>query len=166
MGERPSPSGEDFGLTFAIQRARDRQKCFYNFKEMAMKEFIEELRDEHGRLIHAFEEVKRAADDPEVRDAAVMRLRDILISHLKRENESLYPQLYKRFNEEKEKRNIVESFKAIEDILPSIDSLLRAYLDGKEKNGIPLSDLNNSLYEEFKVRLKREEDYLFPLLQH
>ena len=116
-------------------------------------------------MIHAFEDVKRAADNPEVRDAAVKRLRDILISHLKRENERLYPQLYNRFQGEKEKKEIVESFRAIEDILPRIDSLLRAYVDGRENNGISLSDINNRLYEEFKVRLKREEDYLFPLLQ-
>ncbi len=148
-----------------VQGVKGSSKYSYNFKEMAMKDFIEELKDEHVRLIHAFEEVKRAADDPETRDTAVMRLRDILISHLKRENERLYPQLYNRFQGEKEKKDIVESFMAIEDVLPRIDNILRAYVDGRENNGISLSDLNNRLYEEFKVRLKREEDYLFPLLQ-
>ncbi len=75
-----------------------------------MSALIEEFKKEHSKIVEAFKEVKELSVLTKEGQAKFISVKSILHEHLKKEEEKLYPFLYKAAEHNKKLNKILELF--------------------------------------------------------
>ncbi len=125
-----------------------------------MSELIKELKSEHLEIIDALKEVKEFGILTFKGQAKLMSVKAILLEHLKKEDEKLYPFFYKIAEQDKKLKDTLELFAAdLENLSRIVIEFFNTFSNG---------DLDTKFVDEFEdlfvalcKRMRYEEFLLF-----
>ena len=126
-----------------------------------MSALIEKLKEEHSLIISALEEVKRLKADTKDGQNKLLEAKDILLSHIEREDAEFYPPILMAAEKNKYLKQTLNMFAA------DMSAISSFVLDFYEQYDILKTDPDFSYRFEDLVtllttRVEREERILFP----
>ena len=126
-----------------------------------MSALIEKLKEEHSLIISALEEVKRLKADTKDGQNKLLKAKDILLSHIEREDAEFYPPILMAAEKNKYLKQTLNMFAA------DMSAISSFVLDFYEQYDILKTDPDFSYRFEDLVtllttRVEREERILFP----
>jgi iron-sulfur cluster repair protein YtfE (RIC family) len=125
------------------------------------RDFLDQLEDEHRKILEILREVKTQGVHTMDGRNALTAAKDLMCMHFKKEDEILYPALKEAIKKNPEKQNIIETL--IEDMKEVTDfcqSFFEKYAIGG--GGIEFLRDFEKLYMMLESRLKKEETILYP----
>jgi rubrerythrin len=127
-----------------------------------MSNLIEELKFEHAKITKALNEVVSIGIGTDEGKEKLMKAKTMLLQHLQKEDEHLYPKLEKAAEEDSQIRHTLESFaKDMEAISKFALDFFEKYEKGGE--GLEFAKEFGHLYTSLSMRIRREENYLYKI---
>ena len=126
-----------------------------------MSSFIEELKKEHKAVLEIFSQLHRLGITSDAVFEKLLRTKDMLLRHLKKEDDLLYPKLQAAAEDDHKLKSKLEFF--AEDTTIVTNYAFQFYND--LANGTSVSNLAKELGELtaiLKMRILKEENILFP----
>jgi len=123
---------------------------------------IEDLKIEHVKITKALNEVVSIGIGNEEGRQKLMNAKDMLLQHLQKEDEFLYPILEEAAKEDRQIRHTLDSF------AKDMEAITKIALDFFEKyekggGGLEFAKEFGHLYTSLSMRIRREENYLYKI---
>ncbi len=134
-----------------------------------MSLLIEEFKYSHFEISNIFMQVVKLGIMSEESRKKLFHIKATLLAHLKKEDEELYPILWKEAENNQDLKLKLESFaREMDSVTSTITAFFKKYFDGEFEDDFK-NDLKNNFKNDFKKmfiiltkRINREESELFP----
>ncbi len=130
-----------------------------------MSALIDELKKEHSEIVAALNEVKELGILWKEGQAKLMSLKARLLTHLKKEDEQLYPVLRKEAENNKQLESTLDLC-AMD--MENVSIVVLEFFDKFDRGKIPVTELQKgfqALSEALSKRIKNEVDILYELYE-
>ena len=125
-----------------------------------MSALIEEFKSEHAKIIAMLNEVKELGILSRQGQARLMSIKAHLLSHLKEEDEKLYPVLRKEAEDNERLKNTLDLFALdMEKVSSVVQEFFDKYSEGAFDEAFPAEF--KSLFAALSSRIRNEEDALY-----
>ena len=125
-----------------------------------MSALIERFKKEHSKIIAMLKEAKSLGILSKEGQAKLMSAKEILLEHLKSENELLYPVLRKEAEHNKELKNVLKLFAMDPEYVSRVVSeFFDKYSGGDLDKDFPVNF--ESLFAAINARIRNEEEALY-----
>ncbi len=129
-----------------------------------MSALIDELKKEHSEIITIFNEAKGLGILSREGQAKLMTVKARLLTHLKKEDEQLYPVLRKKAENNKFIKNTLDIYAInIEDVSRVVIEFFDKY--SGEVLGTELQEEFDRLFAVLSIRIRSEEDILYEVYE-
>ncbi|TAN60490.1 hemerythrin domain-containing protein [bacterium] len=126
-----------------------------------MSVLIEDLKKEHAEVAGLLKEVKRLGIGSREGKAKLLLAKDGLLSHLKKEDEQLYPVLKKESEKNEELKRTLEIFAhEMEGISGAVLNFFEKY-SGSAPSGLEFAKDLGGIFVGLETRIRREENILY-----
>lgn len=126
-----------------------------------MAVLIEDLKKEHAEIVDVLKEVKTLGIGSKEGKAKLLLAKDGLLSHLKKEDEQLYPVLKKEAEKNPELKRTLDIFaQEMEKISGVVLSFFGKY-SGSAPSGLEFAKDLGAIFTGLETRIRREENILY-----
>ncbi len=127
-----------------------------------MSEIISRFREDHARILEAFEQVEQSiTDDPDSFPKSISSAKDLLLAHLAAEEKDLYPPLREEAKTNRRVDSVLELYaKDMVEIAKVAEDFFTKY-QAVTGDFELVSDFGK-LYGAMQVRIRHEEHDLYP----
>lgn len=126
-----------------------------------MASLIKELKEEHARLLEVLKELKGLDVRSKRMEEGLAEVKEVLLAHLRKEDNRLYPLLNRAAEEDKELRETLQIFaRDMEGISRFVSSFFKKYAN--KAHGIDFAVDLGRLFTLLEGRIRKEETILFP----
>ena len=126
-----------------------------------MSKLIDELKEEHSMITDALNKVQKAGFSSKEGQRTLLLSKNRLLSHLKKEDEQLYPVLWESAKKDSELKRILDKFaKDMKEISKFVVEFFDKYSEGG--SGIEFAKDYGKFHTVLSSRLRREEVMIFP----
>lgn len=127
-----------------------------------MSDLIDDLEREHEQLLDIFNQVTDTGIGTDEGKRKLNEARDLLIEHIQKEDDELYPTLEQRAENDPDVGQTLNRFKdGMEDISDDAMNFFDTYTG--DETGMQFAKDAGNLLAQLKMRMRREENRLFPL---
>lgn len=125
-----------------------------------MSKLIEELKEEHAAIVEGLEQIRNSAISSKEGQQWIFNAKHSLLAHLKKEDEQLYPVLYKAAEKDLSLKQTLEFFaKDMAGVSKNAIDFFDKYSRGD--SGIEFAKDFGRLFAALKSRIRREEDIIY-----
>ena len=125
-----------------------------------MSKLIDELREEHTIITATLNKAEKMGVFSNKGQDVLLSAKSALLSHLKKEDDQLYPVLYESAKKDKALKITLDMFaKDMEDISKSVLEFFDKYSEGA--SGMEFSKDYGRLFARLSSRIRREENILY-----
>ena len=126
-----------------------------------MADILDQLKEEHDRLIEAFKEIRDMGSLTQEAQARLFRARDLLLSHIEREDKELYPALRQVAERDAEVKALLDQ---LEGEMGDVSKAVSLFFTTHRLEGGPVMFKGSvaSLCTTVLDRIQKEERLLLP----
>ena len=121
---------------------------------------IDILKKEHGVILNAFAEVERLGVDSSEGLKKLLKIKELLLGHLHKEDEVLYPQLEQIITSKSLSLTFKNDMKCVSKRALDLICTCEKQADGIDVDAVKLEF--SAVYKELQARIQREECMLYP----
>jgi iron-sulfur cluster repair protein YtfE (RIC family) len=128
-----------------------------------MVPLLEELKAEHERISSHLRTVYNLGPSSPQARKELRAVRTLLLTHLHRENELLFPLVRKAYERDAAAKALLDTFVEEEDALADLLLQFFSKYDSAEVSSIQFARDFGSLWATISARMRREENRVFPM---